>query len=195
MKYTYQFQQEIKNRKKQTSYGSLNDKNKSEKYSLKYFFLAICGIVVISSIYNLNFSFNKSQNFKKEQTLPFPNNGQMQVFTDKELLAPLSIVTSFDKNCFFKFYDTKENLIFTLFIRKNSSLNVKVPLGEYNVKYASGDEWYGVDKLFGFTTNIYQFDKKLIFYREGNAINGHTLTLNEVVNGNLSKKNISKASF
>ncbi len=47
MKYTYQFQQEIKNRKKQTSYGSLNDKNKSEKYSLKYFFLAICGIVVI----------------------------------------------------------------------------------------------------------------------------------------------------
>ena len=86
-------------------------------------------------------------------------------------------------------------MVFTLFIRKNSSLNLKIPLGEYNVKYATGDEWYGVDKLFGFTTNIYQFDKKLLFYRESNDIHGHTLTLNEVVNGNLSKKNISKASF
>lgn len=195
MKYTYQFQQEIKNRKKQASHGFLNYKNKSENYFLKYLFLAICGIVVALSIYNLHSSSDKSQNFKKEQSLPFPDNGQMQVFTDKELLAPLGIVASSDKNCFFKFYDTKENLIFTLFIRKNSSLNVNVPLGEYNVKYAAGDEWYGADKLFGFTTNIYQFDKKLIFYREGNIIKGHTLTLNEVVNGNLSKKNISKISF
>ena len=77
IKYTEQFQQEIKNRKKQASYRFLNYKKKPEKYSLKYFFLAICVIVVVSSIYNLNFFVDKNQNFKHEQALPFPENGQI----------------------------------------------------------------------------------------------------------------------
>lgn len=195
MKDTYKFRQEIQNRKKQFSHGFLNQKNKSFNNSLKYFFLAIGAIILVFSLSHPHFSSRKSTNLDKEHVLPLPNNGQMQVFTDKELLAPLGIIASSDKNCFFKFYDIKGNLIFTLFIRKNSSTNLKVPLGEYTVKYATGDEWYGVDKLFGFSTNIYEFNKKLLFYREGNSINGHTLTLNEVLNGNLPKKTISKSSF
>lgn len=177
MKDTYKFRQEIQNRKKQFSHGFLNQKNKSFNNSLKYFFLAIGAIILVFSLSHPHFSSRKSTNL------------------DKELLAPLGIIASSDKNCFFKFYDIKGNLIFTLFIRKNSSTNLKVPLGEYTVKYATGDEWYGVDKLFGFSTNIYEFNKKLLFYREGNSINGHTLTLNEVLNGNLPKKTISKSSF
>lgn len=195
MRDTYKFQQEIQNRKKQSSHGFLNQKYKSSNNPLKYYFLAIGAIILAFSLSHPHFSSGKSTNLDKEHVLPLPNNGQMQVFTDKELLAPLGIIASSDKNCFFKFYDIKGNLIFTLFIRKNSSTNLKVPLGEYTVKYATGDEWYGVDKLFGFSTNIYEFNKKLLFYREGNSINGHTLTLNEVLNGNLPKKTISKSSF
>ena len=195
MKYTYKFQQEIQNRKRESAHGFSNQKYKFFNNPLKYFFLAIGAIILVFSIFNPSFSSGKSTSFKKEHVQPLPNNGQIQIFTDKELLAPLGIIASSDKNCFFKFYDTKENLVFTLFVRKNSSINLKVPLSEYIVKYATGDEWYGVDKLFGFSTNIYEFNKKLLFYREGTTINGHTLTLNEVLNGNLPKKTISKSSF
>ncbi|AHJ11880.1 hypothetical protein [Sulfurospirillum multivorans] len=195
MKYTYKFQQEIQNRKRESAHGFSNQKYKFFNNPLKYFFLAIGAIILAFSIFNPNFSSEKSTNPKKEQVLPLPNNGQIQIFTDKELLAPLGIIASSDKNCFFKFYDTKENLVFTLFVRKNSSINLKVPLGEYVVKYAIGDEWYGVDTLFGFSTNVYEFNKRLLFYREGTTINGHTLTLNEVLNGNLPKRTISKSSF
>lgn len=195
MKYTYKFQQEIQNRKRESAHGFSNQKYKFFNNPLKYFFLAIGGIILVFSISNPNFSSEKSTNPKKEQVLPLPNNGQIQIFTDKELLAPLGIIASSDKNCFFKFYDTKENLVFTLFVRKNSSINLKVPLGEYVVKYAIGDEWYGVETLFGLSTNVYEFNKRLLFYREGTTVNGHTLTLNEVLNGNLPKKIISKSSF
>lgn len=195
MKYTYKFQQEIQNRKRESAHGFSNQKYKFFNNPLKYFFLAIGAIILVFSIFNPSFSSGKSTNFKKEQVQPLPSNGQIQIFTDKELLAPLGIIASSDKNCFFKFYDTKENLVFTLFVRKNSSINLKVPLGEYVVKYATGDEWYGVDTLFGFSTNIYEFNKRLLFYREGTTVNGHTLTLNEVLNGNLPKKTISKSSF
>lgn len=198
IKYTDKFEQMIQNRKQQSS----------NKFSIEYALFALCLVIIFFKVFDVHISFGKSINTKQEQVLSLPenrqiqekalslpDNGQIQVFTDRELLAPLGIVGSLTKNVFLKFYDTKENLVFTLFVRKNSSVNLKIPLGEYVVKYATGEEWYGFDKLFGFSTDTYEFNKKLLFYREGNTLQGHTLTLNQVVNGNLPKKNIPKSSF
>ena len=185
IKYTDKFEQMIQNRKQQSS----------NKFSIEYALFALCLVIIFFKVFDVHISFGKSINTKQEQVLSLPENGKIQVFTDKELLAPLGIVGSLTKNVFLKFYDTKENLVFTLFVRKNSSVNLKIPLGEYVVKYATGEEWYGFDKLFGFSTDTYEFNKKLLFYREGNTLQGHTLTLNQVVNGNLPKKNIPKSSF
>jgi len=195
---TDKFQQAIHNKKKQ----SFN------KFSIEYALFALCLVLVFVKVFDVHISFGKSKNIKQEQVsslpenrqiqenaLALPDSGQIQIFTNRELLAPLGIVGSLNKNAFFKFYDAKENLVFTLFVRKNSSVNLKVPLGEYIVKYATGEEWYGFDKLFGFSTDTYEFTKKLLFYREGNILTGHTLELNGVINGNLPKKNITKSSF
>lgn len=70
-----------------------------------------------------------------------------------------------------------------------------VPLGNYDVYYATGAEWYGKDHLFGEKTSYYKCDETFLFYEDGDSYMGWTLELYEQTNGNLDTDPVSEAAF
>lgn len=128
---------------------------------------------------------------------PLPQSGITYKYFTGEGIAPLGVKTqSGDLNYFVKVadWDTKETVL-TMFIRSGESASVKLPLGNYEFKYATGKTWYGPDYLFGPNTSYYIADAKMDFYRSGNAYNGHTVELIPRVGGNLRTEKINKNSF
>lgn len=83
----------------------------------------------------------------------------------------------------------------TIFIRSGSSASLKVPLGIYGIKYASGLVWYGYDDLFRSDTYCGKADKDFKFEVDGDQIAGYSISLNLVPNGNLNTSRISAYDF
>ncbi len=83
----------------------------------------------------------------------------------------------------------------TLFVRGGETEKIKVPLGTYELRYASGDKWYGYEHLFGKNTSYSKADKTFTFQVQDNSVNGYTVTLYRVANGNLRTSRIGKADF
>jgi len=81
------------------------------------------------------------------------------------------------------------------FIRSGKGLAIKVPLGSYEIRYASGVSWYGWKNLFGHKTIYNRADKKFTFTRNGNRINGYTIELILQQGGNLSSSEIMKTEW
>ena len=50
---------------------------------------------------------------------------------------------------YIKLVDDYDNIAQAVFMYPNTSIEIKVPYGEYKLKYACGDTWYGYDDLFG----------------------------------------------
>lgn len=128
---------------------------------------------------------------------PLPESGTTYKYFTGEGIAPLGVKTqSGDLNYFVKVadWDTKKTVL-TMFIRSGESASVKLPLGNYEFKYATGKTWYGPDYLFGPDTSCYVVETKMDFYRSGNTYNGHTVELMPRVGGNLRTEEINKNSF
>ncbi|OJU91226.1 MAG: hypothetical protein BGO19_16565 [Acinetobacter sp. 38-8] len=89
---------------------------------------------------------------------------------------------------------TGEHLV-SYFIRSGDTLNVKLPLGNYTIKYAYGQQWYGEEHLFGASTGYAKADKVFKFRSNGNKYNGYTVELITQPYGNLSTSNINKSDF
>ena len=70
-----------------------------------------------------------------------------------------------------------------------------VPIGVYKLYYATGKTFFNTSILFGDTTRYYESDELLTFNASGDYYNGHTITLYEVVNGNLDTDEISEKTF
>ncbi len=180
---------------------NLRTKNKFITYPINSSYVLglitiICLIIFISFRDNTT-NFNIKSKFQlthQEQLLP--NNGEISLFTNNENVAPLQINTPYGSNYVVKLKDASTKIpIMTIFIHGGSSLNIKVPLGIYEITYASGEKWYGYDYLFGSGTVYSKADKVFSFKRTGSQIDGYTLTLHQVVNGNLKTTNINKSNF
>lgn len=83
----------------------------------------------------------------------------------------------------------------TIFVRSGETVEVEVPLGTFEVRYASGDTWYGDDLLFGPETSYSKADTFFTFEIVGNQIRGFTITLYTVAHGNLKTKAIGASEF
>ena len=112
-------------------------------------------------------------------------------------VAPLTISTKgslkyyivlVDKTC-----NGKNNMAFC--VSGGQTVEKDVPLGNYEIYYATGAEWYGKDHLFGSKTNYYRCDDSFLFHVEGDSYLGWTLELYEQTNGNLDTDPISESSF
>lgn len=129
-----------------------------------------------------------------EKTLP--KNGSTQYYGKKERIAPLEIKANGTDNCFLKLVDLSNNkTVMTIFIKKGTVVEKKVPLGVYRIKYAFGEKWYGYKYLFGPDTLYSQAEETFDFYREGNQVMGYTITLYKVTNGNLRTSRIDPSEF
>ena len=126
-----------------------------------------------------------------------PNSGVMHNYTGKEAIAPFEIKTpSTDQNFYIKLVDAMSgNTEVVIFMRGGETKKMEVPLGTYKIKRAAGHTWYGEEHLFGHNTVYTASDEWLTFRISGSYVEGHTLTLYKVANGNFSTKDIKAEDF
>lgn len=88
---------------------------------------------------------------------------------------------------------SSQNMSF--YVRGGSTVDLDVPLGEYDIYYASGSAWYGKDDLFGPTGSYHKCEDTFAFTLSGDTYDGWTLTLYPVANGNLDTEEINIDEF
>lgn len=134
-------------------------------------------------------------------------NGAIVKDTDLEKLAPFTVEASGASNYYVYLkclnylsgsstlpsLSGKGDLSF--YVASGKTADVLVPLGNYEVYYATGDTWYGADHKFGSSTKYYKCDSKFMFSRSLSGYEGWTVTLYPVQNGNMETDKISAAAF
>lgn len=133
-------------------------------------------------------------------TEPMPMSGVFKRYVKTrrgDPMPPFKISTSENaQNWLIKLCDQESNLpVMTVFVRAGETVEVKVPIGSYRVKFASGERWYGESNLFGPDTDYSTIDDPLDFRVKGNQLVGHALSLTAVPNGNLWRKELAAADF
>ncbi len=129
-----------------------------------------------------------------EQSLPY--NGEIRDYSYSEKIAPLNIKTSYGANYLVKLKDAyNKETIMTIFIIGGNEITVNVPLGSFEITYASGNKWYGYDYLFGKETSYSKANEIFNFRNTGYQISGYTISLYRVSNGNLNTLYINQSQF
>lgn len=130
------------------------------------------------------------------QEVPALMNGTIDLYTNQPRVAPLEIDTSGSGYYFVKLVKTEtDETVMTIFIHAGQTITTEVPLGSYDVKYASGENWYGYQDLFGTETIYSKANSVFNFQDTGNQISGYTITLYKMIDGNLSTSEILAADF
>ena len=83
----------------------------------------------------------------------------------------------------------------TVFVHSGTSLTIEVPLGTFEVRYASGTSWYGDEYLFGPDTVYSKAASTLTFDVVGDQIRGFGITLYKVPHGNFRTLRITPTEF
>lgn len=128
--------------------------------------------------------------------LPVPKNGEILYHNSLDQIAPFTIKTSGTGYYLVKLKDhySGENAI-TVFIHAGNTVDLDVPLGTFDLVYASGETWYGLAHLFGDDTVCAKAMDLFSFYLDGDYVSGWTVTLYPVYNGNLSTEAIDIDDF
>ncbi|WP_457748250.1 hypothetical protein [Sulfurimonas sp.] len=171
------------------------DKNtgtKSPLYSWIYWLLII-GSLIFFLYQNLSSNHITKNNYP---AVAMPYSGQEQKFVSNESIAPLTIKTSTGANYLVKIVDyySKSNIM-TIFIKGGDTIKTKVPLGTFEIRYASGNHWYGYNHLFGDNTSYRKANQSFDFKNTGYKTTGYTLTLYHVLNGNLRTSHMNSSEF
>ena len=125
-----------------------------------------------------------------------PSGLYAQNLNGQQALAPLEIKTDPGVDYYVKVIDVVSDIeAITIYIRGGDTVEVEVPLSSYIIKYASGTEWYGDKELFGSETSYNKADDFFAFTDNGNQISGYTITLYQVIDGNLQTISIDKNQF
>ena len=144
-------------------------------------------------------TLSKDSVFNLSLSLPnvsMPRSGAQQLFTNNKRIAPFEIRTSHGANYLVKLvYAYTQDTVMTIFVKGGNTISTKVPLGTYEVKYATGTEWYGYKHLFGPETGYSKAESLFTFENTGYQITGYTITLYRVSNGNLRTSRISPSEF
>ena len=128
--------------------------------------------------------------------LALPATGSVQRNSNQTGEAPLQIKTSAGMNYLVRLEDTNSGQnVMDVFVRGGSTVEVEVPLGTYRLKYAAGQNWYGLPHLFGPETSYSKADTPFRFYIEGQRISGYTVTLYSVRDGNLRTSRLNPGDF
>lgn len=127
---------------------------------------------------------------------PLPYSGSVQAYTAGERIAHFEIKAAQGSHYLVKLVDVYTYTpVLTVFVRSGTTVNVDVPLGTYEVRFASGESWYGYAYLFGPDTAYSKADKTFTFEVVGNQVNGFTITLYKVAHGNLPTSTIRPTEF
>lgn len=135
-------------------------------------------------------------------------NGQIIISPDYECTCPLTVKTSEEMNYYVllkyigepsytyqnrMYMDNGDNVLtenISFFIEAGKTVDIEVPIGRYELYYATGTTFYGKDKIFGEGRSIWKADKVFDFYTDKDYVYGRTITLYPVSNGNLETKSV-----
>ena len=129
-----------------------------------------------------------------------PVTGTARWLTAGDRVAPLEIRTQGAGDYLVKLVDVPSGRdAGTVYVRGDTTVEVEVPLGTYAIRYATGPTWYGYDYLFGPETAYAEADETFVFKRDttldGWSINGFTVILYPVIDGNLSTTRLRASEF
>jgi hypothetical protein len=136
----------------------------------------------------------------KEPAMPLPATGKMHGLwpvATGQVMAPLKVVTAAGSaNYYVKLVDWQTHATrLVLFIRSGETATLHVPIGQYELRYATGAKWYGEEWLFGPETIYRKADERFDFRVEGDTLKGFTVELIRQVGGNLSDSSINPKDF
>lgn len=143
-------------------------------------------------------SQRRNEDFRKPAlaSVAMPASGSVQLLTGRDTVAPLVIHPSGDANYLVKLVDLRSKRdVMTVFVQAGIRADVKVPLGTYEVRYASGKTWYGYEHLFGPETSYSKAEESFDFRVTGDRVSGFTVTLYKVKEGNLHTSSIRPQDF
>ena len=135
---------------------------------------------------------------KLPPAVPLPANGTVKLYGFSEGIAPLTIATRSGGGHYFvklRTVGTRE-LVAEVFVREGQQASIKVPLGTYELTYATGRTWYGrKGDFFGPETRYAKADDTFTFRVDGNQILGYTIELYLQSYGNLETESMSAREF
>ena len=158
--------------------------------------IALCALV----FYVLFGSYIKDSMTPVETLTPvsFVNGGMVE-YPSGERLAPLTVKTGSADSYLvvLKPFDdvAKTNGQMAFLISAGKSVETNVPLGEYEIYYACGPQWYGRSAKFGEETEFYKCSGTFDFSVDSEGYNGWTLTLYTVASGNMRTSSVSEGKF
>lgn len=129
---------------------------------------------------------------------PLPESGVHHSLYGKKKgdWPPLKINNEPGANALIKLVRVSDGVeVISIFVRAGETVEVKVPLGAYKAKIASGQKWYGDEVRFGPSTSYGEFSSTFDFRIEGEQLAGHEVTLTQVANGNLNRSAIDASDF
>ena len=111
--------------------------------------------------------------------------------------APFEVETPYGGGYYLKLVDAASgDEVVTILVKGGEKFEAEVPLGSYRLRYATGQNWYGEEHLFGpGETSYFVASDVFKFSIEGNYYVGNTLVLKKMLNGNLDTRKISAESF
>ena len=187
----------------QRKQGNHSTIEKRSHIQFKPIFASIASIFVIVATILFLFKVDDISDRKENQYTPpateVPANGTMFYPFSKYDgdTAPLTIKTKGDGYYYVKLKDSESGKNkFIFFVHGGRTVELNVPLGDYLLYYAHGDEWYGTSDLFGPDTVYFKADEVFDFYMDGNGeLCGWTVELYLQENGNLDVDTVSVAEF
>ncbi|WP_446739809.1 hypothetical protein [Psychrobacter sp. A3] len=144
-----------------------------------------------------NTNISMSEPAETLPTVAKPSSGiYAQNLNGQQAIAPLEIRTDSGSDYYVKVVNAaNDNDTLAIYIHGGETVEVEVPLGSYEIRYASGNDWYGDKGLFGIETSYNKADELFTFSDTGYQISGYTITLYQVANGNLQTKSIDESQF
>lgn len=128
-----------------------------------------------------------------------PANGTVTRYHSSQAIAPLTIATRTGGGHYFVKLRTVGSgaLIAAVFVREGQRASIEVPLGTYELTYATGRTWYGPEEgaLFGPETRCARADDTFAFRIDANQIQGYTVELYLQAYGNLETEPMSAREF
>lgn len=127
-------------------------------------------------------------------------NGEILTEPLAEAVAPLTIKTSGAGGYYIRLEplgDLEAQLfnLMAFYVEGGNNAEVLVPLGTYEIYYATGETWFGETYYFGMNTQYYKCDETFEFTQDPQTVTGYTLTLYPVTGGNMDTDPISKEDF
>lgn len=126
-----------------------------------------------------------------------PFTGLLQKSFESEAVAPLRINTArASGNYYVKIIDwyTKKTIA-AAYIVGGEFFETKVPLGSYELRYATGNQWRDEVLLFGEETQFSRADDRFDFTSDAHGYSGYTVTLILQRDGNLKTEEIPPDDF